>query len=961
MQKDEQRSVGQRVISVGEPALGLGIVEGIDDKSLTVAFPAAMTHRVYSARQAPIHRVVYRSGDTIKDRHGSEFEITGVREDKGIITYHVEGGELPEIELNDRLVLDRADQALLAGQIQTPRSYDVRHEAWQVKYQHASSPVRGLTGGRIELVPHQIYLAAEVGKRHAPRVLLSDAVGLGKTVEAGLIFHQRWVRRQAQRVLCLTPSSLLHQWLLELMRKFNSVFQVMDATQWQDLKTGDGDMNPYECHQCIIQSLDDLLSHAKMKRDLLAVPWDMVIVDEAHHLNWRAGRASKAYRLVEKLATTSPSLVLITATPHQLGLETHFGLLRLIDPGRFPRFEDYQREVARHEQIAAFVERLNQQTPSQIREELGQLFPEDDALQAVIPGNTVTDAQIRNLVAGIIDRHGTGRMVFRNRRSVLEARLPRRNVQVYPLDPGQDYLDLAAANGSPEGVDQAQTLLAGPPAWPRSPAPKGSREGKGRVQEWCGDPRPDWLIDFLKRHHDEKILLICSRVEVVTALHESLYRQRSIECAMFHEHMSLLERDRQAAFFAQEGGAQILLCSEIGSEGRNFQFAQHLILFDLPLHPGLLVQRIGRLDRIGQKTEIFLHIPFIRNTLHERVHAWYQQALDAFHTPLYCADEIHDHLSREIQALVTLDQPEPLDSLIQRSREKVEQLLQTLERGRDKLLERHSFDEQVADHWIQKIEAECRQDELKNFMTRLFDVCGVQVRDVTEEIQFVEPGAHMYVDSFPGLPKAGLTVTYSRATAVAREDTQFLTLDHPMVTEGIEMIHAHDRGMSSLGVIQGAPRPGFLVQCLFVLEAAGLEETGFEHFLPPTPLEVTVDHTLSLRADTAALLCAAKIKKGPPELIHRQRDALTDILDRLLPVARKDAEQRAATLRGQACRTADVVLQSEIVRMQQLQKINASVRDEEIEFLARASEEVKERISQASVRLDAIRLIMLKK
>ena len=110
--------------------------------------------------------------------------------------------------------------------------------------------------------------------------------------------------------------------------------------------------------------------------------------------------------------------------------------------------------------------------------------------------------------------------------------------------------------------------------------------------------------------------------------------QANIKLALFHESLSLIQRDRNAAWFSEPNGARILLCSEIGSEGRNFQFAHHLVLFDLPMNPELLEQRIGRLDRIGQTATIQIHIPYIENSWTHSMLRWHHEALQGIKKPL---------------------------------------------------------------------------------------------------------------------------------------------------------------------------------------------------------------------------------------------------------------------------------------------------------------------------------------
>lgn len=121
-------------------------------------------------------------------------------------------------------------------------------------------------------------------------------------------------------------------------------------------------------------------------------------------------------------------------------------------------------------------------------------------------------------------------------------------------------------------------------------------------------------MGYLTSHRSQKVLVICAKATTALQLEQVLREREGIRAAVFHEGMSIIERDRAAARFAEEDtGAQVLLCSEIGSEGRNFQFASNLVMFDLPFNPDLLEQRIGRLDRIGRAHDIQIHVPYLKN------------------------------------------------------------------------------------------------------------------------------------------------------------------------------------------------------------------------------------------------------------------------------------------------------------------------------------------------------------
>ena len=186
---------------------------------------------------------------------------------------------------------------------------------------------------------------------------------------------------------------------------------------------------------------------------------------------------------------------------------------------------------------------------------------------------------------------------------------------------------------------------------------------------WQCDPRVTWLANKLRELKKHKILVICASAQTALDLETVLRQREGLRVGVFHEDLSIIERDRAAAWFADmEDGAQALICSEIGSEGRNFQFAHHLILFDLPLNPDLLEQRIGRLDRIGQRETIQIHIPYLAQTAQEVMYRWYQEGMQAFTHTCPAGPGVYAQLSPQL--LDVLAQPQPdsrtIDTLIEK-------------------------------------------------------------------------------------------------------------------------------------------------------------------------------------------------------------------------------------------------------------------------------------------------------
>ena len=334
--------------------------------------------------------------------------------------------------------------------------------------------------------------------------------------------------------------------------------------------------------------------------------------------------------------------MLLTATPEQLGRASHFARLRLLDRHRFPDLDAFIAEEERYEPVAQAVQQLLQDEYL----DADNLATLADTLQDVAAdsllhtlNDTAADspehlAAREALVSQLLDRHGTGRMLFRNTRAAVKG-FPQRQLHACPLPLPKAYAD----NTRP-----ATTISSGYIAG--LICPERSYAAESPAEHWTAiDPRVAWLTETLSALAPEKVLVIAANATTAVELAEYLYNRVGTHAAVFHEGLSLVARDRAAAFFAdQETGTQVLVCSEIGSEGRNFQFAHHLILFDLPLNPDLLEQRIGRLDRIGQTETIQIHIPYLQGSAQEVLFNWYHHGLSAFEQICPAGQQIYEEL-----------------------------------------------------------------------------------------------------------------------------------------------------------------------------------------------------------------------------------------------------------------------------------------------------------------------------
>jgi len=299
-------SIGQRWVSHTETDLGLGIIIGIEGRQVEISFPAANEQRIYATDSAPLTRIEHKPGEIISNNDGLIIEVMDTEEHKGRIIYHgkdTNGNEhqIDELDLNCLIELTTPKQRLLSGQLDNPRAYELRCATLKQLDKLQQSGVSGLLGSRTSLLPHQTYIAHEVAKRYAPRVLLADEVGLGKTIEAGMILHYQLHTGLASRILIIVPDTLTHQWLVEMLRRFNLHFALFNEERIAGLREM-ADGNPFDSEQLIICSLGDITSDPMLFKDASNADWDMIVVDEAHHLHWGKDDIGHDYRCIETLA-----------------------------------------------------------------------------------------------------------------------------------------------------------------------------------------------------------------------------------------------------------------------------------------------------------------------------------------------------------------------------------------------------------------------------------------------------------------------------------------------------------------------------------------------------------------------------------------------------------------------------------------------------------------------------------
>ncbi|MCE8002987.1 RNA polymerase-associated protein RapA [Billgrantia ethanolica] len=972
-------SPGQRWISDGEADLGLGTILSCDHRSVTVLFGASQETRTYSSRQAPLTRVAFGSGDRIQSAEGWNLTVDDSKEVDGLIVYIGEDDqgelrELPEARLADSMQFDQARDRLLTGQVDRNDWFDLRFRTLHHHHRIEQNPALGLAGPRIDLIPHQLYIADEVARRHAPRVLLADEVGLGKTIEAGLILHRMLLTGRAERALILVPPSLMHQWLVELLRRFALEVTLLDEQQ----SLAQAEANPFESGQLILASQEWLFANPQRQEQAAACDWDLLIVDEAHHLDWSAEQVGAGYACVERLAKRVPGVLLLTATPEQMGLESHFARLRLLDPDRYHSLEAFREEELHYVEVAQAIDALERLPAGgeNDRAAVAAVIGEHDSLAlldtlANPESSPQQQASARDqLREQLLDRHGTGRVMFRNSRRhvggfperhlhLAELPLPSAYRRVLrKLERDEDHLDELLIE---TGLDHPDVLI-----YPDATYRALLDDPLNAEPWWQIDTRVNWLLERLaddgeQGFANDKVLVIAHSRETAQGLAEALRVLGGIHAPVFHEGLTLVERDRAAAAFAdEEEGSQVLVCSEIGSEGRNFQFCRHLVMFDLPQHPDQLEQRIGRLDRIGQRHAIEIHVPLFEASPGARLLRWFREGMDAFDAPHGVGSELFDAFGDALAEALLDD--EALDDLIAETRALFENRLAQRDAGRNRLLELNACRPARAEAVATAIRELDHDPALSRYLDQALDIFGVDSQELGGGLLHLQPSPHM-LDGLPGLAKGeeGFTATLSRERALARDDVQRLSWEHPLLREMMARILGGTMGNTALALLKhpAIPAGRLMAELVFRTYCPAPKRLHVNRFLPPTAVRVLLDESGAVLSDKVSFTGLSKnlkkVKKAMARDLIRSRH---DQLRELLTQGEQEAERELPSIVEAAQVRMRRELDGELARLEALARLNPAVREAELEALRRERGELDGAIEGTRLRLDAVRVIV---
>src|SRR5438067_1841693 len=566
-------------------------------------------------------------------------------------------GKKPQIrsEADLRAPVPREGPAeqLASGRWGTPEDFHLRSETVRLDLERRADALGALFASRVYVKPHQVSVAHQVLSAPQPRFVLADEVGLGKTIEAGLVLSALLHAGLVKRCLVVAPSHLTVQWLAELFHKFNLLFTLMDPDRAKEdreaaeAEAPDDDASPWGRHPLVITSLEWLSRSREEAKAAAGAGWDLVIVDEAHHL-----RGAKAYEVAQALAPRTWGLLLLTATPLQLDPAEYHALLRLVDPAPAATEQELRDRLARQGDLSAEVRALLG-GDARAAERIAALFPDDPALR---------ELRGKPLLAHLAESYGLSARLLRNRRAVVGGFTPRRLTKI-PVQMTSEERNLerefrrALAHARlPSGAVLASLLRrmgSSPPAVASGLSAVGEKKLAQRALAVSRDSKLEAFHDILRElGPSEKVLVFAEPRETIEYLRAALARHR-IEALAYVGDLSPAERDKMVARFRDPDGPRVLLSTELGGEGRNFQHCHVLVNYDLAWSPAAIEQRIGRIDRIGQSREVGIYAFQPEGTLAARVLDVLDAGVGVFTEPVGGLDPVLESVEADLLALAT--------------------------------------------------------------------------------------------------------------------------------------------------------------------------------------------------------------------------------------------------------------------------------------------------------------------
>jgi SNF2 family DNA or RNA helicase len=841
----------------------------------------------------------FEVGDQVKFA-GGKGEIAKVEERPNgghlLHVYTTEGerrpfpSTLPHLEKVDSIV-DR----LTTRQIDDPLYNDLRERATRLDLAYRYDRFVSLTNNRTEIEPYQVKAAYEILNSYDQRYLIGDEVGLGKTIEAGIVIEELIARGRADRVLIVAPAPLTVQWQAEMREKFDRNFVIYDRETVQTYRQSHPNQNVWEQEDFIITSIDfakqttdDPESDKVSVLDALnnvEQEWDVAVFDEAHHLTARRSsddsmERTQRYMVGEAVAENSDALLFLTGTPHKGKSDQFFFLLSLLDPYRF----SHESQIHPDELDDLLIRRLK----DNMHDTDGtRLFPEknievlpvkmSDAERQLYEDVTEYIREYYNMAQQEENQAAGFTMVIYQKRLVSSIHAIRKSLENRMRAIQND----AVAEDLPDDVQELIPRYSTEPETLTDDERRRVEEALetvtitlnrsqmqaelDRVKElWQQakaietDSKAQLLRDFVDRvlseDPDEKILIFTEYTDTLEYLRDQVLDEYDI--AQVYGDLDQDRRRQEMEDF--EENANIMLATDAAQEGLNLQFAHIMVNYDLPWNPTRIDQRMGRLHRYGQDRTVEIRNLFFDDTRESEILKLLLEKTDQIESDLGMRSDVLGRVLEDVDLdqtiMAAVAEERSTDEVVADIEETIEERKDALETVENDLLIRDRFDlsdedQEILDVIEKSRHGEVSEADIETLVREFFDVFDGTIKGVRPgpsreggDVYRLEVPNHISGDQVDGHYERA---TFTRAVAIEHEDVDFIALDHPLVQSIIEFCLDADRiqGQIVAKTTTSDAAPGLLFNYRlgYVLGAGDVITEKVVRLYAPLNGEVTTD------------------------------------------------------------------------------------------------------------------------
>jgi len=795
-----------------------------------------------------------------------------------------------------------SQEKVFKNKLDPPKNFLIKYWATLFHSYYTSHQIKCITNSRLSLMPHQINVAHRLSEKYFPRMILADEVGLGKTIEAGIYIKEMMARNLADRILIITPATLINQWKFEFSNKFNIKFKIYDGKKIKKLqkkgsyKSSNLLKNPFYYDNLIICSLQ-FARNPKYISLLSQISWDIVVFDEAHHLrryllnmatcNYRE---TLNYKLGRNLSQIAESLLLLTATPLQLHSFELFSLIELVHPEAFESFSDFEHFRKNMPFISLLVKNISQldklntfevKNTIKLLKDLNYINPNITLNEFV---NQMQDPNKKEAIFKKLEKeHTLSKFLIRNRKKnvISEDYINERIVKTILVNPKQEELEiyneirlylakiynmagdlknrniglgfvittlqklltsskyaflkslerrLKQINKKKEHFDYIETLKKEDPEYFESELEERTLDNGIIDHKYDSskkilnlenqekilldfykkliaipyDSKSEKLLELLNRIYEnnpkEKIIIFTQFVDTLKYLKERIEREKSdFFVETFYGGKNKQEKAESVRRFRENNTFSVLLSTEIGGEGRNFQFCRILINYDLPWNPMKLEQRIGRLDRIGQKSEkIYIYNFFMEGTIETDIILALNKRINLFKESIGKLEPIIGKIEEDFKNLIFTDDKEKQKKLREFNRNLDNQIKKTNEMEMqldDLLIDKKSFQMDSLMNYLSCGDVKLTHNELYHLIDAFFSLESGKYGELSilnhsnitkkDDIKYFTriSLSNFFLEKSRKFLDWQYEGTFDLELAKAKEEKDFFALGHPMINE----------------------------------------------------------------------------------------------------------------------------------------------------------------------------------